>query len=188
MKIILAKKIQSKNCPHVLNWILAVSLLLVLSLPVGASESWTNWTWVNIGLSIPQTNLTVGGKINASILVSNTVDEARIVYRDSGPCNCGFGYFSIIEVSSGKKIKYPFVPSGFGSFQPLAGHKFESFDFDLTDGYVITNAGLYSVSVVGWFPLNEPPTNSQHAMVETPSIIINILPKVETNAPNHVSK
>ena len=159
--------------------------MLLLVFPIKASESWTNWTWVNLGLSIPQTNLVIGGKILASIVVSNTVNEEHVVFYDSvQPCNCGFGWFSIVEVSSGKKVKYFFTPTGFGSVEKhLAGHKLESFDFDLTRCYAITNAGLYSVSVTGWFPISESLTNQQYATVVTPPIIISLSPKIELDKP-----
>jgi hypothetical protein len=159
-------------------------MLLALSLSIRASESWTNWTWANIGLSIPKTNFVVGEKIPASIILSNADDRQHFIFHDSSDLSsCGFGWFSIVEVSSGKKADYSLVPSGRGSMRLIAGHKSESFDFDLAAGYPITNAGLYNVQAVGWFPINEPPTNAANVTKATQPIIILLSQKPKTNAP-----
>jgi hypothetical protein len=161
---------------------------LVFSLSIRASESWTNWNWASLGLAMPQTNVFVGGKIPASITVSNVTDEPHSIHLTTGDrCSCGFYFFSIIELSTGRSIecKIPREERTIGgSFSPgVASHKSMSFDFDIADGYTMTNAGFYNVQAIGWFRTSEPPTNRQHATVTTPPILIKLLPKPETNAP-----
>jgi hypothetical protein len=176
MKIILAGKVRFITHARIFSLMLTALILIALSLPTRASETWANWTWVNLGLSIPKTNAVVGGKISASILLENSVDADQIFYFDShNPCASGFGYFSITEVSSGKTVEYLFSPSGQGSYKPITGHKELHFKFNLADGYALSNAGLYSISAVGWFPMNKLPTNS--VIIQTPPIIINLSPK-----------
>ena len=184
MKILSTNILQATSRCSAPTLMVAAWFFLSLS-PVKSAETFTNWNWVNLGLSIPQTNLYIGDKIIAGISISNAVDEEHVIFREStNACSCGFAWFSIIEVPSGKKLKYPFVPSGFGSFKPFSGHKFESLDCNLVEVYTITNAGVYSIAAVGWFPTNEHPTNkSQFVTVTTPPIIISLLPKPETNAP-----
>jgi hypothetical protein len=183
MKIYSINILQATGRCGALALIVAVWSFLSSS-PVESAETFTNWNWVKLDLSIPQTNLYIGNKISANISVSNTVDEEHIVFRSENICSSGFAWVSINEMPSGKKVEHLLVPSGFGSFQPFAGHKLETFDCNLIDAYAIKNAGIYSVTAIGCFPTNEHPTNnSQFVTVTTPPIIISLLPRPETNTP-----
>lgn len=155
-----------------------------------ASEADTNWNGLNIGLVISETNIVVGDEISASIVISNSDESERIVRWQTGdPCNCGFGTFEIVEMSSGKEIECKFsreerghiIGSGSIHLQP---HKSQTYDLNLTAGYAITNVGSYSVKAVSWFPINEPPTNNRYVPVKTPPLTIWLSQKEETNAPS----
>lgn len=161
----------------------------ILSLQIQAGEAWTNWNWRAIGLFIPQTNITVGFPIEASIVVSNTFHESRSFPNLSGdPCGCGFGNFLITELSSGQEISCRTPKYQRGDFTgcfsiTLAPKQIHSYNFDLNAVFAITNSGKYSIKVVAVLPFAEPQTNYSYTTVMTPQIIINVLPKIQTNAP-----
>ncbi len=166
--------------------VLAVMLLFMATLQSSvAIETDTNWSWLNLRLVIPETNLMVGDNISASIVVSNITKNEHILHCSAdNPCSCGFGRFSIIESITGEKPECRFKSDGAilsNYLISLQSHEFRVFDFDLVAAYAITNAGIYSVSAVGWFPLSEQPTNNQHATMTTPPILIRLSPKTETN-------
>lgn len=160
-----------------------------MPLCVNAVETSTNWTWVNFGLSIPQTNLFLGDKMWADIIISNTFHELHpIKWIADDPCGYGFGEFLITEISSQKKIKCKYSMSDRGAITltgntDLQSHSAKTFNFNLATAYSITNAGIYSVQAIGWFPLNEPATNHQYVTVTTPPLFIKLSSRRETNAP-----
>jgi hypothetical protein len=168
---------------------ITVSFFFAVLMSLKASETYTNWGWASLRLVVQKTNLFMGDKILVSAVASNVLENEHILWQYAGdPCLCGPGKILIVEMSSGKEIKCRFSldeRAGWADYYSISlqGHKSKSFEVDLQKGYAITNTGFYSVQAVGWFPINEPPTNHQHATVVTPPIVINLLPKSETNAP-----
>lgn len=164
---------------QITNSVIAMQIVL-LSLTtavvhVNASQTFTNWDGLVFNLVLPQTNITAGNNVPATIVVSNSTEVTRYMRVRDGICGCGFASFSIVEVSSRKTIKCALGFSGDASSFGLGlqGHKSQSFDFDLKVGYGLTRAGDYSVQASGWFPLQEPP-NGKLTNIITPPIIISL--------------
>jgi hypothetical protein len=161
------------------------SLLVVGLCCLNAAETFTNWNGFTLELIIPQTNLVAGGNIPASIVVSNALDTDCHIPWSKNLCSCGFAEFSIFEMISGKNIDCNLSTEGrmFHSFSlgTLTGHQSQSFQFDLGEGYALTNAGVFIVQVKGWLPYRESP--KQRSVVLTPPIFLQLSPKPETNAP-----
>lgn len=172
-----------------LKHLLGLTLFLFLSQNARTGESSTNWNWAHFALNIPQQKLILNDEIHASIVVSNTSEAQHLVrWVADNPCGYGFGEFRILDISSGNIIECRHPPDEHGvvtltGASHLQDHMSKTFDFNLAAAYTITNAGVYSVQAIGWFPASEPPTNNQYVTVITPPILISLSPKVETNAP-----
>jgi hypothetical protein len=169
-------KIKRHNISTVL---IAMFFLIAAFKSSKASEVATNWSWLNLRLVILQTNLAIGENISASVVASNLLENEHVLRWNVGdPCNYGLGRFEIVEMSSGNKIDCKLTRDEraqlFSSYRTfLQGHKSKIYEADLLKGYVITNAGVYSVQAVGWFPINEPPTNNQYTTVISSSELFN---------------
>jgi hypothetical protein len=176
---------KAKNQFKIERWI--GLLLIFITTATKASETETNWEWLTFRLVIPQTNLVIGDKMPASIVVSNILDQEHFLrFSTQNRCDCGYGYFSIIESATGNKIECKFKPNGDFTMNRnfyLPGHKSHTADFDLNAVFFMTNRGSYSVSAIGWFPVSEPPTNNQFSTIAAPPISIQLSTGTKTNAP-----
>jgi hypothetical protein len=162
------------------------TLILLSSKVVYATETYTNHNWVYFGISAPQTNFSLGGKILVSMVISNASETEhwlRPIHGDQ--CGPGFGEFQITEMISGKYVECKFSAEQrspySSSLDVLEGHRVESFGNNLAYGYGLTNAGVYIVQGIGRFSSNEPPILSDTFTVVTPPILIWVSPN--TNAP-----
>jgi hypothetical protein len=163
-------------------------LFLATVLTSKASETYTNWTWASLGLSVPETNSFLGEKFTANLIISNTVQKQQTIHwiaDDS--CGRGFADFSIIELSSGRKMPCRLSFSDRGSVTltgetVLRHNDSKAFSFNLATAYWMTNAGAYSVQATAWLPASEPSTNNQFTPVTTSPILVFLSSKPETNA------
>ena len=148
-----------------------------------AAETFTNWNGVAFGLVVPKTNLVAGEKVFASIVISNALDTEYHVPWSRNLCSCGFGEFSIVEMSSGKTIDCNLSREGrmFHSFSlgTIKGHESQSFQFDLSEGYALTNRGIFIVQAKGWLPERDAP--KQRSIVLTPPLVLWLSPETESN-------
>jgi hypothetical protein len=174
----------NKNTPLVRTGLFVGFFIFLMTsvLPVDATDTSTNWTWLDVQLSIPQTNFALGSSMPVSIVISNTSDqENQVHWLGINNCSCGFAHFSIVEISSGKQVECK-IPSYNWSIidandPKIPPHDSKAFNFDLAGGYDFTNPGPYKVEVVGTFPLS-----SGHAVytnLHTPPIDIFITPAVK---------
>ena len=148
-----------------------------------ASETTTNWNWLNLTLNISNTNLVVGSNILTSIVVSNRTESPHTVYYWSAdPCFCGPGNFEITNLETARKVEYAYSEQQRAGlmqtdFTQIQGHHSMQFDCNLAAGYTMTNQGMYSVRAVCWFPAYKPLTNHQYVTVLTPPVLIPLSPK-----------
>jgi hypothetical protein len=180
-------KAMNKNTPPVRTSLFVgfFTFLTASVLPVDAADTSTNWAWLDIQLSIPQTNFVLGSSMPVSIVISNTSDhENHVHWLGINNCSCGFAHFSIMEISSGKQVECK-IPSYNWSIidandPKIAPHDSKAFNFDLAGGYDFTNSGPYKVEVVGTFPLSSVPT--VYTNLNTPPIDIFLTPNVKPQA------
>jgi hypothetical protein len=179
---------KSKNIKRLHVWFVGILLFLPsLNLQrLWAETTFTNQDNLGFGLMIPKTNLIAGDKVIASMIVSNGLDVERSVGWGTGnPCSIGFGEFLIMEKSNGRKIdcaipfedRVGFVSESLGI---MGGHQSRAFEFNLADGYALTNAGVYTVQAVGKFQYHETPNNRFTLLA--PPITVWLSPKAETNS------
>jgi hypothetical protein len=163
----------------------ALFLFLIGTLCVRAETTFTNWDGLFFGITVSETNVIAGGKVAASMIVSNTLDRERYVgWSHGNACSSGFGEFLIIEKNSGKRAdcivpledRGAIISASLGKYEK---HTARTFEFDLVEGYAVTNAGVYTVQAVGQFHSLE--ASDKHFTVTTPPITIVLSPSGQTN-------
>lgn len=184
MKKIIIQKSQSVRLSHI--WLILLFVSSASLWQLLGETTFTNQDGLGFGLVVSKTNLTVGDKVLASMIVSNGLDVERTVgWATGNPCSTKFGEFLIIEKDSGKRIdctlplrhRIDFVSESLGVFE---GHESQEFGFNLVDGYGLTNAGIYTVQAMGKFQYHESP--EKRFTLLTPPIVVYLAPKAETNS------
>lgn len=160
-----------------------VMFILFGTLLARADSCFTNFDGLEFGLKIAKTNYVVGETVMASMVVSNMLDQKRMIpWATGNPCSTGFGEYFVVDIKSGQQKKcvldkaeqHSFVSQSLGIFD---GHEGQVFDHDLALGYGITNTGIYLVQASGRFQFAGD--SNRNFTLTTPPLIIFVLPKTE---------